>query len=389
MNRKSALTGPRVEQPVGTGFSIGTPTAQNEYDIAADFLKFFQNFQTTFGISNYKIYVTGESYAGRYVPYIASAMVDSNNTEFFNVSGALVYDPCIGDYENIQQEITAYPHVAKNNDLWGLNDTYLSQLEQLHKLCGFEAYIDQWLKFPPAGQQPALPKWNYTVNASCDVFDLALEGAFVINPCFNLYEIVDNCPAPFDPLATPAGIGVATPGTDVYFRRPDVIAAMHAPTSVNWTDCASVPVFPNGDNSPDSIQHVLPNVIEHTNRVLVSNADWDFVIITNGTLLAIQNMTWNGAMGFQSQPNDTLYVAQPDQVWAPLQGYVASDPQGTMGIKHYERGLMWVEAFQAGHMQPQYQPRAALLHIQWLLGRIDDLPTAPTDTSAATNTSAV
>ena len=52
----------RVEQPIGTGFAIGTPTATNEEDVAAQFLGFFENFQKMFGIKNFKIYVTGESY---------------------------------------------------------------------------------------------------------------------------------------------------------------------------------------------------------------------------------------------------------------------------------------------------------------------------------------
>ena len=51
----------RVEQPVGTGFTIGTPTANSEEEIAQDFIKFFKNFQQIFGIKNFKIYVTGES----------------------------------------------------------------------------------------------------------------------------------------------------------------------------------------------------------------------------------------------------------------------------------------------------------------------------------------
>ena len=84
---------PRVEQPVGTGFSIGEVTATSEEDIADDFVNFFANFQQIFDIARFKIYVTGESYAGRYVPYISSAMLDKNDTEHFNVSGALTYDP--------------------------------------------------------------------------------------------------------------------------------------------------------------------------------------------------------------------------------------------------------------------------------------------------------
>jgi carboxypeptidase D len=76
-----------VEQPVGTGFSIGEVTATSEEEIAQDFVKFFKNFQTIFGIKKFKIYVTGESYAGRYVPYISAAMIDEKDNDYFDLSG--------------------------------------------------------------------------------------------------------------------------------------------------------------------------------------------------------------------------------------------------------------------------------------------------------------
>ena len=79
--------GLRVEQPVGTGFSIGEVTAKTEEEIAQDFIKFFKNWETTFGIKDYKIYVTGESYAGRYVPYISAAMLDEKDKEYYDLSG--------------------------------------------------------------------------------------------------------------------------------------------------------------------------------------------------------------------------------------------------------------------------------------------------------------
>ncbi|KAL9619196.1 MAG: hypothetical protein Q9204_008320, partial [Flavoplaca sp. TL-2023a] len=53
-----------VEQPVGTGFSQGTPTAENEDDVAEQFLGFFKNFVDTFALQGRKVYITGESYAG-------------------------------------------------------------------------------------------------------------------------------------------------------------------------------------------------------------------------------------------------------------------------------------------------------------------------------------
>jgi carboxypeptidase D len=74
-----------------TGYSIGTPTVTNEEEIAQEFLRFFKNFESIFGIQRFKIYVAGESYAGRYVPYIASAMLDEDDAEHFDVGGALMY----------------------------------------------------------------------------------------------------------------------------------------------------------------------------------------------------------------------------------------------------------------------------------------------------------
>lgn len=39
-----------VDQPVGTGFATGKITANGEVDIAKDFVSWFKNFQTQFGI---------------------------------------------------------------------------------------------------------------------------------------------------------------------------------------------------------------------------------------------------------------------------------------------------------------------------------------------------
>lgn len=82
-----------VEQPIGTGFSQGTPDATSESDVAAEFLGFFKNFVETFSLQGRKVYITGESYAGAYVPYIADAMFSANDTEYYNIDSILIYDP--------------------------------------------------------------------------------------------------------------------------------------------------------------------------------------------------------------------------------------------------------------------------------------------------------
>ena len=403
--------GLRVEQPVGTGFSIGEITATTQEETAQDFIKFFKNFEKTFGIKNYKIYVTGESYAGRYVPYISAAMLDQKDKEYYDLSGkapfttygvrfadvsrwsigALVYDPCIGQFDYTQEEVTAVPFVVENQAMLQFNESFLAQLESLDKSCGYADLREKYLTFPPPGEQPAV-FFNYTSEANCDVFDLIDEAALANNPCFDIYEVNQQCPLLWDVLSFPTQLVYTPAGATTYFNRSDVKAAIHAPSYVSWAECAVNPVFiggtevdgfynggpeGEGDLSADPIQHVLPQVIEATNRVLVANGDFDMIIITNGTLLSIQNMTWNGKLGFQTEPDTPIVIGLPDLQYEAVfdaNGYGGVDgPQGTMGVQHYERGLMWAETFLSGHMQPEFQPRVTYRHLEWVLGRINAL----------------
>jgi carboxypeptidase D len=68
----------------------------------------------------------------------------------------------------------------------------MAELAELHTECGYADYIDKYLVFPPAGQQPALAGFNYTSNAKCDIFDKALTAVNDVNPCFNLYVPVKH-----------------------------------------------------------------------------------------------------------------------------------------------------------------------------------------------------
>ena len=98
-----------VEQPVGVGFTQGTGNIVDEVGLAEQFLGFYRIFVNTFEVQNRKTYLTGESYAGFYIPYIANAFLDQNETSTFNLGGIMLGDPIIGDGA-LQKEGTFKPH---------------------------------------------------------------------------------------------------------------------------------------------------------------------------------------------------------------------------------------------------------------------------------------
>lgn len=113
---------------------------------------------------------------------------------------------------------------------------------------------------------------------------------------------------------------------------------------------------------------MLPSVIERTNNVIIGHGALDMILIANGTLLGIQNMTWGGQMGFQSAPTEPFFVPYHDE--PQLETLAGS---GVFGTVHTERGLTYVAVDLSGHMVPQYAPTAAYRHLEFLLGRVSSM----------------
>jgi len=71
-----------LDQPVNTGFSYSDQ--QNEYldhmdDITAEFLIFMKNLYTLYpDLQARDLYLTGEAYAGKFVPVFANAILEAN-----------------------------------------------------------------------------------------------------------------------------------------------------------------------------------------------------------------------------------------------------------------------------------------------------------------------
>ena len=353
-----------VEQPVGVGYTQGTPNITNEVELAQEFLGFWKNWVDDFQAQGKKVYITGESYGGFYVPYVADAFINADDTTYYNLGGVAINDPIIGSGD-VQQEgeltnfflhqtllivrlVPVVPYIDYWADVMNLNESFLTAIHAKADSCGYTDYYNKYLTFPPPpGPFPA------PTNSSndCDIFDDVFAAVLEVNPCFNIYHILDTCPHLFNVLGIVNQGDYFPPGAQVYFNRTDVQAAINAPVGTNWMQCTNKDVFTDatpessGDQSlGPALDGVLAHVIESTNNTIIGVGGLDFLLPTNGTLLALQNVTWNGVQGLQSPPTNDFFVPyHPEYNLGALSG------AGILGSWVSERGLTFYEIQLAGH----------------------------------------
>ncbi|KAI4183365.1 MAG: hypothetical protein L6R41_005438 [Letrouitia leprolyta] len=364
-----------VEQPIGVGYTQGVPNITDEVQLGEEFAGFYKQFATTFGLENRKVYLTGESYAGFYVPYIADAFINQNDDIYFNLAGIAINDPIIGD-GTLQQEVTVVPFVDYWSNVFNLNASFTEAIHAKADQCNYTSYFDTYLTFPPPpGPFPVLPDPFATDAYTCDLLDDVYSAALEINPCFNIYHILDTCPHLYTPLGIVNPGDYFPPGATVYFNRSDVQAAIHAPPT-NWMLCTDTNVFGGATNNQSLSDRslgpaqdgVLQHVIEHTNNTIIGVGNLDFLLPPNGTLMALQNVTWNGVQGFQEYPGKEFYTPyHPEFNGGSLAG------AGVVGTYGTERGVTFYQVQLAGHELPEYTAGAAYRVIELLLGRIGSL----------------
>jgi carboxypeptidase D len=285
-----------VEQPIGVGFTQGTPDIVDEVQLGKQFVGFYKQFVETFGVQGWDLYLTGESYGGYYVPYIADAFITADDPDM-PLKGININDPIIAD-DTTQQEVVIAPYLEYWNNLLFLNESFLERIWERNDECGFTDHFNKYLQFPPPqGPIPTLPPQTYANNYSCDQFSSAYAAILEVNPCFNIYHITETCPHPYSQLGEINEGDYVPPGAQVYFNRTDVQQAINAPPT-DWNQCSNG-VFRDpvanetvNDQSLGPAQNgVLQRVIEYTNNTLIGSGNLDMLLNTNGTLLALQNVT--------------------------------------------------------------------------------------------------
>lgn len=91
-----------VDQPVGVGFSPAgknvTTSTQAAIDMEAFLIKFFEIYSSLRGN---RFYITGESYAGHYLPALAAQLIANKSSNGINVSGIALGNGLVNPYYHV------------------------------------------------------------------------------------------------------------------------------------------------------------------------------------------------------------------------------------------------------------------------------------------------
>ncbi|CEH17537.1 Serine carboxypeptidases (lysosomal cathepsin A) [Ceraceosorus bombacis] len=350
-----------VEQPVTVGLTKGKSDITNEVDVAREFTGFLKNFFKTFdNLHGKKFWLTGESYAGKYIPYMSDYIYADKTAKKagINLQGFGINDPSFAE-DPITEDLPAIEFAKAHQKLFHFNDSYIAELESKAEANGIKDYVKKHLVYPPPGPLPIPKKWNRTEFSP---WTEILTTATDLNACFNVYDVSPpyaQCPGVSDALGFPPDKLEPSP-INVINDIKGLKKAIHADPSITWYECTPQgPFLGDGDTSPGpSESGVLKRAIEKSpaKRNVIQHGLRDYVLIAQGSALAIQNTTWNGKQGFQRKPNQSLLTVNGTKA----------------GTFHTERGLTFVEVINSGHMIPQDDPPTAFKLQKYLLGQIPE-----------------
>jgi carboxypeptidase D len=157
-----------VDQPSGTGYSSGKQVTDMK-KLTDNFDLFFTDFLSIFReYTEFEIYLAGESFAGIYIPYIATSMLKNN----INLKGAMVGNGWIEP----KYQYPAWLEFSKQKNI--VKGEYLSRLEtqmikcqldmDLHPNLAHYQDCENMMQFITQssmdGGQKCINKYDYTIH---------------------------------------------------------------------------------------------------------------------------------------------------------------------------------------------------------------------------------
>ncbi|KAL3832971.1 hypothetical protein ACJIZ3_007707 [Penstemon smallii] len=324
-----------LESPAGVGFSYSNTTSDfkssGDERTAIDNYVFLLNWFDRFPeYKNRDFYISGESYAGHYVPQLAHTIFIHNKkakTNSINLKGIIIGNAVINDETDVKGMYAYFASHALISD---------ATSDQIMKYCDFS---------PNATTQT--DKCNEAASEADDnVNDIDI---------YNIYgPLCHNPNITQNPKKTTSALNM-DPCSDnyvyAYLNRPEVQEALHANVThlpYDWKPCSEV--LQKWHDSPATIIPLLKEFIANGLRVWIFSGDTDGRIPVTSTKYSIEQM---------KIPSKSS--------WYPW--YLGGEVGGYAQV--YEGNLTFATVRGAGHQVPSFQPARALSLIMHFLAATD------------------
>lgn len=396
-----------IDQPVGVGFSTADAAGYvaDEDQVGEDFIGFLTNLVKVFpSLAKRPLVLSGESYAGMYIPYIMKAYFNTPNPPV-TVSKIAIGDGSFGTWQgfNLMPAISVletFPQII------GYDTDVLDHFKSQAHICGYDLNLtypsDLNTPLPDLDlveprdrtlmqllqtrtqQSMALQKRSTSIEEDaemreekrlvwkrnrlerrapnvpadldpwygCFLFDELLD--YALNYTYPWNETLDMGPfGGFDYYNVPDATDAAhVMDGGVFLNDPKTRAALHAPKNKDWEQNFAY-VFGDQWDDPSVppiafLSDLATNMTAEDVGVVLYSGNNDALIPHRGTEVTIQNTTFGGIRGFTRRPSTP---------WTDDQGNFA-------GIVHQERGWTYALFDDAGHLVPQQKPEAAFTFFQ-------------------------
>ncbi|RZC59907.1 hypothetical protein C5167_007203 [Papaver somniferum] len=321
-----------IESPAGVGFSYSNTSSDllNSGDrrTAKDCLEFVIQWLERFPrYKNRDVYITGESYAGHYVPQLAREIMAHNKIAKhpIHLKGIMVGNAVTDNYYDNVGTITywwshamisdkTYRQLLNKCDFHRQKNS--NECETLYSYAMDQEFgnIDQYnIYAPPCNKSDGSQRTLRLPHRPHQVFR-QISGYEGYDPCTEKYA-------------------------EIYYNRPDVQKALHANTTkipYKWTACSET-LNRNWNDTEASMLPIYKEMIAGGLRVWVFSGDVDSVVPVTATRFSLERLKLSAKIP-----------------WYPW--YVKKQVGGWTEV--YE-GLTFATVRGAGHEVPLFKPRAA------------------------------
>ncbi|XP_031120819.1 serine carboxypeptidase II-2 isoform X2 [Ipomoea triloba] len=325
-----------VDSPVGVGYSYSNTSSDiltnGDKRTAEDSLEFLLNWFERF--PQYKgreFYITGESYAGHYVPQLSQAIVKHNANAkdiVINLKGFMVGNALTDDYHD---------HLGLFQFMWASGLISDQTFKQANLLCDHQSFVH------PSEECDKVLDTASDELGNIDTYSIftptCTESFSLMSRVLKRSDKVGLLRRIYDPCTERHSI--------IYFNLPEVQKALHVHitnSSFKWVTCSDE-VYDFWKDSPTTVLDVYQELISAGLRIWIFSGDTDAVIPVTSTRYSIDALK--------------LPTVSPWRPWYD---------NGQVGgwTQEYE-GLTFVAVRGAGHEVPLHRPKLALTLVESFL----------------------